>query len=282
MTNYGQKFNNGLSNLARHQLIKTKVGRNLKGNRYQHNHRLLQLATLGVLLIMVLVACNDDKKSDEPEATSVSGIVAPNATVVIPATIPPPVVTVVVTRTPAPSETPTATPTLNFPAYRVAGTWQMFVRFDINNGALVDKLGYSGSATVDVSDNGTVMGAGTLYPDPSDAACNIRPLNAPIYEFTIRGTLRPDNERILMDIELVPTAYDAPESYYVFCPEDLNGPREVTQPNLIWPVLTQSERLKFTFDLDQPSYTVTFTEDIAALTGGVVQGLLAGELIVQP
>lgn len=253
----------------------------MKGNRFQHHHRLLLMAALCVLLILVLVACNDDKKSDEPEATSVSGIVAADATVVT-TVVTPPVVTVVVTRTPAPSETPSPTPTLNFPAYRVAGTWQMFVRFDINDGALVDKLGYSGSATVDVSDNGTVTGVGTLYPDPSDAACDIRPLNAPIYEFTIRGTLRPDNERILMDIELVPTVYDAPESYYVFCPEDLNGSREVTQPNLIWPVLTQSERLKFTFDLDQPSYTVTFTEDIAARTGGVVQGLLAGELIVQP
>ena len=138
----------------------------MKGNRYQHHHRLLLMAAFCVLLIIVLAACNDDKKSDEPEATSVSGIVAPDATVVIPATIPPPVVTVVVTRTPAPSETPSATPTLNFPAYRVAGTWQMFVRFDINDGALVDKLGYSGSATIDVFANGTVTGAGTLYPRP--------------------------------------------------------------------------------------------------------------------
>ncbi|MBI5929269.1 MAG: hypothetical protein HY862_08170 [Chloroflexi bacterium] len=244
----------------------------MKGYRYQR----LAMSLVMALLLLGLVACKKDKTNDGDD---VSGVQVAPAIIGTNTPQPPQVVTVVVTRTPIPQITPSLTPTLDFPAYKVAGTWSLYVRFDINDEGLVKQLGYSANATLNVTDYGVVTGNGMLMPTPSDPVCEIHPLGGEGFSFDIQGILRPDGERILMDIELIPTSYSATENYEVRCPEDAPDFRTVSQPNLIWPILSQTQRTKFTFDLTQPSYTVTFTEDIAARTDNVIKGMLAGELI---
>lgn len=233
------------------------------------------LVLIGVWVLLIgLAAC---KKEEPTREDDVSGVQV--ATPIVTTPTPQPVVTVVVTRTPTPIITPSQTPTLNFPAYRVAGTWYLYVRFDLHDTAIVKTLGYSATATLEVTDYAVVTGSGMLMPSPLDPVCQIRPLDGDGLSFDVVGSLRPDGERILMDVELVPTSYSKTESYEVRCPEDGELWRTVSQPNLIWPVLSQTERTNFTFDLSQPSYTVTFTEDIAARTSNSIKGLLSAELI---
>ncbi len=240
----------------------------MKGNYY----RLSAAFVVTMLLLIGLTACKEEKSD---EGGDVSGVQVASP---VPNT-PQQVITVVVTRTPTPMVTPSLTPTLNFPAYRVAGTWYLYIRFDLNNTAIVQQLGYSANATLEVTDYGVVTGSGMLMPVPFDPACEIRSLDAEGLSFTMEGSLRPDGERILMDVAIIPTNYSAAENYEVRCP-DFNGEfRTITQPNLLWPVLSQTERMNYTFDLTQASYTVTFTEDIAARTGDVIKGLLSAELI---
>ncbi len=240
----------------------------MKGNYY----RLSAAALVTILLLIGLAGCKEKKSDDGGDVSGVQ-VASP-----VPPT-PQQVITVVVTRTPAPMVTPSLTPTLNFPAYRVAGTWYLYIRFDLNNTAIVQQLGYSANATLEVTDYAVVTGSGMLMPVPFDPACEIRSLDAEGLSFTMAGSLRPDGERILMDVEIIPTNYSAVENYEVRCP-DFNGEfRTITQPNFLWPVLSQTERMKYTFDLTQASYTVTFTEDIAARTGNVIKGLLSAELI---
>ncbi|MBZ0315824.1 MAG: hypothetical protein K8L91_05350 [Anaerolineae bacterium] len=240
----------------------------MKGNYY----RLSVAFWVMVLLLAGLTACKEDKPNNEDDVSGVQ-VATP-----IPDT-PQQVITVVVTRTPTPMITPSITPTLDFPAYRVAGTWYLYIRFDLNNTAIVQQLGYSASATLEVTDYAVVTGSGMLMPTPFDPACEIRSIDAEGLAFKMHGSLRPDGERILMDVEITPTNYSAVENYEVRCPSDNGEWRTVSQPNLIWPVLSQTERTKYTFDLTQSSYTVTFTEDIAARTGNVIKGLLSAELI---
>jgi hypothetical protein len=82
-----------------------------------------------------------------------------------------------------------------------------------------------------------------------------------------------------MDIRLLPEDYLAQETYRMVCLDDAES-GEFSQ-NLLWPMLSQIERLSYSFPLDNPIYTLTFAENLAQRTNNVLQGMLNAELILQ-
>jgi hypothetical protein len=234
----------------------------------------LPLLVLTVALLALLAACNSDDQTPERNNNQ-SDATAPPAD-----QGPQPVVTRIVTRTPTPFITPTITPTLSFPAWRVGGDWALILRYDVVEGALVDQLTYSGNATISIGEDGSVSGFGSLVATPLDVLCTTVALDSEPYRFAIEGSLRPEGERILLDIRLVPETYDAQERYQILCPDYLDGPREETQ-SLLWRMLEQTGRLRYTFPLDTSFTEVTFAEDLTQITNNVLRGTLNGDVILQ-
>ncbi len=235
--------------------------------------RLWQLSLL-LFTILVVVACKGS--NDQVQQNTVIVPSTPSPTAARPPTR-------IIQRTPSPTLPPMLTPTLNFPVWRYASEWALNLHYAVTGGGLylrVDHWVYSGTALIEIAEDGRATGRGTLWPSPYDEQCVVTPLAVGAgFGFAVEGTLVFDGARILLEIEVIPDDYEAIEEYQVECPNNPQ-PRHVTG-SYLWPLLYQTGSLHYTFWVEENHQTLTYDEDLAARTNSVLRGTLHAEVSLQ-
>ncbi len=211
-----------------------------------------------------------------------------NANTPVPTTTPPPpTLPPIITRvvTPAPPPTPTPPPTPVYDISPIEGRWYLRVDVSITGSRLAGELRYSGALDLRVESSGLVSGTGSFSPGVLSPPCDARVVDGQPLSFTAQGTTFFDGTSLGIDVQLLPVDAQQIERYHLICP-DYGDVREVEQP-VLWPALSALARqdvggasfagLHWRVPL-RVGWTYAFSADLAALTGGALDGLLALEV----
>lgn len=208
---------------------------------------------------------------------------APAPTITPPAPTLPPVITRIVT--PGPTATPSPPPSPVYDISPIEGRWYLRVDVAILGGRLVGELRYSGTLDLGVKSTGVVSGTGAFSPDILSPPCDARVVGGQPLTLTVQGTTFFDGTSLGVDVALLPADVQATEHYRLVCP-DSSEPREIEQP-VLWPALSALARqdvggasfagLHWRIPL-RVGWTYAFSADLAALTGGALDGLLTVEV----
>ncbi|MBN1680792.1 MAG: hypothetical protein JW966_10905 [Anaerolineae bacterium] len=212
--------------------------------------------------ITTLTACGHD---DSPTATP-----RPSATTI------PPVVTRIVTS--VPTETPAPTPTLTVDLSTVTGRWVMYFELSISGSAFVQELHYNGAVDLLVEMDSSITGSGHFTSNLSDTACEARVLDTAPLVFSAHGRVLLDSTPFQAEIEIVPDDPLREENHALVCPDDYNSVRYRHQP-ILWTSLGAINWLRWTFLLESDQ-AFTVEADLAQATGGFVDGILRGEVLI--
>lgn len=208
---------------------------------------------------------------------------APAPTVTPPPPTLPPVITRIVT--PGPTATPSPPPSPVYDISPIVGRWYLRVDVTISGSRLAGELRYGGALDLLVESSGLVSGTGAFSPDILSPPCDARVVDGQPLDLTIEGTTFFDGTALGVDLSLRPANAQQVERYRLVCP-DYGDVREIEQP-VLWPALSALARqdvggasfagLHWRIPL-RVGWTYAFSADLAALTGGALDGLLAVEV----
>jgi hypothetical protein len=215
-----------------------------------------------LLMAAMLAACNGD--SDAPAR------LPDTATPTLPA-----IITQVVT--PLPTGTPLPTPTLAYDLVPVAGQWAMRYRVTITGTAFAEQIRYFTIADLEVNLDGTVSGGGSFTPYLFDPECNAEVVDEVLLTYTVKGAVRPQDDQLWADIEIVPEDPTREEHYKVVCREFENT-REINAP-VVWNVLAPLYRLSWSFPLET-GQVFTFESELQGEIRNLLEGIVSGEVYI--
>jgi hypothetical protein len=203
------------------------------------------------------------------------------------ATPPPPTIPPIITRvvTPGPPPTPTPPPTPIYDISPIEGRWYLRVDVTLSGSRLAGELRYAGALDLLVESSGLVSGTGAFSPDIFSPPCDARVIGGQPLAFTIDGTTFFDGTALGVDLQLLPADAQQVERYHLTCP-DYGDVRDIEQA-VLWPALSAVTRqdaggaafagLHWRIPL-RVGWTYAFSADLASLTGGALDGLLAVEV----
>ena len=235
------------------------------------------IATLAAML--VIVACQNDP---DPVPQAVPNTQVPqDAQATQAQTLPPPIVTQVVTRAPSRTPFPTTVPTISMQYVTYAGSWTMLLRYEITGSAIIDNIVYSSSIPIIIGSDGSIFGTGAFSPTFSSDRCAVQALNPDMLSFVVSGNLRPLGETIMADVIVTPSDVTVEEAYSATCLDPLNDTEftDEIEVTLLWTVLTGADQLNFTFDMASFIHRVDIpAQDVSQLTSNQYDGQLIGEI----
>lgn len=221
-----------------------------------------------VLLVVALAACANSSSAPSPTPR--------------PPTIPPVITRIV---TPAPTPTPLPPPTPAYDLSSVEGRWYLRADITISSGSLIGELRYSGAADFTVSSDGSAAGTGTFSPAISSPPCDAQVMDSAPLVFAVQSTAFAQGDALGVDLLLVPVDPDEAEHYRLICPNHADV-RDIQQP-ILWPALAALpaqdaggaalDGLHWRLVLVAGQSHV-FSADLAAATGGALDGTLTIEL----
>lgn len=228
----------------------------------------MRAITALLVVALTLAACDDSSPAPSPTA-------------------PPPTIPPVITRivTPGPTQTPPPPPTPAYDLSSVEGRWYLRADITISGGSLIEEVRYSGSASLTVSGDGSASGAGTFTPAISSPPCDAQVMDSAPLRFAVQGTTFAQGDALGVDLLLVPADPGAAEHYRLICPYHADV-RDIQQP-ILWPALAAlpaQDAGGATLDglhwrlLLAAGQLHVFSADLAAATGGTLDGTLTIEL----
>lgn len=229
-----------------------------------------------ILLVGVLSGCgggddNKDASTPAPVAATPESIAAE---VTVPASG-----TQVVFVTPVPTQTPTITPTFDFPIDDYSGVWGLEINLDVTGEKPIpdiEQWSYDLQVALTVDQYGIISGEGTLQPTHDSRICTIEVDSYDPFLFRVEGNVRddPDNN-IFFDLTIVPINPAIAESYTLSCNFGENV--RIASFQYVWPVLFSGNQLSYSFPIQgRTSPDQTFVIDAPAVTAGQFSGLVLG------
>jgi len=187
--------------------------------------------------------------------------------------------------TPGPPPSPTPPPTPAYDISPIEGRWYLRVDVVITGSRLAGELRYNGALDLVVEGSGLVSGSGSFSPGILSPPCDARVVGGQLLSFIAQGTTFFDGPSLGIDVQLQPEDAQQSERYRLICP-DYGDVREIEQP-VLWPALSALARqdvggaafagLHWRIPL-RVGWTYAFSADLATLTDGALDGLLAVEV----
>lgn len=198
---------------------------------------------LGLLLFLLLSACNSDDGEDVPPPQPRATLDASQPTAAA--------VTQIVTRTPLPTQLPTLTPTLAFDVRPLEGSWNLIVSFSTTYDNVLGTIHYSTTAAINILETGAVTGSGRYTAFVEYSECPVEVVNAEEgHPYRLQGELVPvgDGLNATLKVTFVPENPDVVEQFIISCDASSNAPREA---QVLWSTLQANDLLTFEFDMSQ-------------------------------
>lgn len=241
--------------------------------------------TLGFILLFVmmsgfLVACRgEDEPIPPPQPPTLEEAEPQEEPVNL--TAPTAVPTRLVTVTPRPLEPQQPLPILDFEVAPYASDWTLLLRYTLIDGLHGDRFSYSSSATVTITPEGFVFGAGTFQVVVEDRNCLFTLTNPEPFRYTISGTLRSEGDQPVIDLLLLPTNVNYIEVYSRRCFDPLDNRETADEVNFsqLMPLLGAANQMAMSFPLRLASYNDNFEQ---TLNSPVIQGTVQGEIYFGP
>jgi hypothetical protein len=229
---------------------------------------------IGTLLLMVIVltGCNAPTPTPLP------------ITRAAPVIVPSPIVIVVVS-TPLPTATPLPSPPPSYEIRLYEGRWQLRLVYHFQNIPYFRDIRYDGALDVQVDANGSITGAGTIYPLISTAPCGSQIREGGALNFTVSGRVDappnfdPDGSRPpLATLSLRPADLYKGDLFSVGCVEPSLFAKN-WDINLLWESLRATDQLTFRIVLASPR-RITRLTSLTGATGGTIPGVVTSEIQV--
>lgn len=241
------------------------------------NQSALYLILMMILALGLLVACGggDDEETPAPQPP-VENTPIPEVVEVQPTAIG----TQVIFSFPAPTGTPTATPTFDFLLDDYSGRWTFEFQLAVVSDQPLPEVGtwlYTSVVTFTVDQYGIISGEGSLDPAHFDPACLISTESFDPFNYLLAGNIRDAGDSIFFDLVFIPFDSTLNEEYQVDCIYE-ETPR-IESFQYIWPILNASGRSVFSIPVSEStlSDSGTFTIDAPVATNGSYNGQIEGE-----
>lgn len=196
-----------------------------------------------------------------------------------PTTLPPlptqqPQSTVVITLTPRPEPTGTPTPE-PIDLQGAAGFWRLNFRYELTGGAVIDQIRFIGGVNVQVNNDGTLIGQGSLLTAVQHPGCIAQITDDGEIKVSVEGEALLGDAGLELVISLVPDEPGRIEHYSLRCPE-YTELIEFEQQTL-WPALEALSAQPYVLPLQLGASLVT-SEDVTGPSRQRLQGTLSTEI----
>ncbi len=217
-----------------------------------------QYRLLGLLgLILWLAACTP------PEPTPVPTLPP----------VPPTAAVIIVTRPPIIQETPT--PSVSFDVGPYVGEWRLNFRYQFDGGPTIAQIRFVGGYNLRVNADGSVDGQGMLTTAVSHPGCAASVLEDGLIHTVFAGRLQQGANGVEMVFTLRAAEPTRRERYLLNC-NTFTEPAEIEQQTL-WPALDALDAQPYVLAM-QPGAVFQKTDDLAAVSGQILQGTLMTEI----